>query len=170
MRLSNRWVRRQIANGLVVLLAIPLAGASPVTPQQSGRSQEAQSGPAVEDQGHNIDGQAGKPASNATLPENPIPDAPDSVRPQVGDQNERTGAPPSGSEQQQNNLPKPVGTAAAPYQKTTGVAASRPAGAVIAPAKQHRARTILIRVSLAAGAAVAVGTVVALSRGSPGRP
>jgi hypothetical protein len=154
MRLSSRWVRRQIANGLVVLLAIPLAGAAPVTPQQSGRSQEAQSAPAVEDQGHNIDGQAGKPASNATLPENPIPDAPDSVRPQVGDQNERTGAPPSGSEQ----------------QKTTGVAASRPAGAVIAPAKQHRARTILIRVSLAAGAAVAVGTVVALSRGSPGRP
>ena len=62
MRLSSRWVRRQIANGLVVLLAIPLAGAAPVTPQQSGRSQEAQSGPAVEDQGHNIDGQAGKPA------------------------------------------------------------------------------------------------------------
>ena len=92
------------------------------------------------------------------------------MRSQTADQSGQSGTAQSGSEQQQNNLPKPVGTAAAPYQKTTGVAASRPAGAVIAPAKQHRARTILIRVSLAAGAAVAVGTVVALSRGSPGRP
>jgi hypothetical protein len=64
----------------------------------------------------------------------------------------------------------PVGTAAAPYEKPTGVTASRPAGAVIAPAKQRRARSILIRVSLVVGAAAAVGAVVALSHASPGRP
>ncbi len=66
--------------------------------------------------------------------------------------------------------PKPVGTAAAPYEKITGVTASRPAGAVIAPAKQRRVRSILIRVGVVVGAAVAVGTVVALSHGSPSRP
>jgi hypothetical protein len=73
-------------------------------------------------------------------------------------------------QQQQSGDTKPVGTAAAPLEKTSGVAASRPAGAVIGPAKQRRARAILIRVSIVIGAAVAVGTVVALSRSSPSRP
>jgi hypothetical protein len=54
--------------------------------------------------------------------------------------------------------------------KTGGVAASRPAGAVIAPGKQRRARSILIRVGVIVGAAVAVGTVVGLSHASPSRP
>jgi hypothetical protein len=40
----------------------------------------------------------------------------------------------------------------------------------MAPAKQRRTRTILIRVGLIAGAAVAIGTVVALSKTSPSRP
>lgn len=70
----------------------------------------------------------------------------------------------------QNSNTTPVGTAAAPMGKTSGVAASRPSGAVIAPAKQRRARAILIRISVVAAAAIAVGTVVALSHGSPSRP
>jgi hypothetical protein len=168
--MSSRWARRQIANGLVVLLTVQLAGAAPATPQQSGRGQVEQSTQAVEDQGQNPDGQTKKPDSSTTQPEKPIAEGPDSAHPQVGDQNGQSGAPSSSSEQQQDDLPKPVGTAAAPYQRTTGVTASRPAGAVIAPAKQRRARTILIRVSLVAGAAVAVGIVVALSHGSPSRP
>jgi hypothetical protein len=65
---------------------------------------------------------------------------------------------------------KPVGAAAAPPVSTMGVAASRPAGAVIAPAKQHRARSILIRVGLIVGAGVALGTVLALSHATPSRP
>ena len=74
------------------------------------------------------------------------------------------------SEQPQSTVQAPVGTAAAPYEKPTGVTASKPAGAVIAPAKQKRARSILIRVSVVVGAAVAIGTVAALSHGSPSRP
>ncbi len=74
------------------------------------------------------------------------------------------------AEQQQNEPAKPVGTAAAPYEKTTGVAASRPAGAVIAPAKQRRVRTFLIRMGVVIGAAAAIGTVAALSHASPSRP
>jgi hypothetical protein len=58
----------------------------------------------------------------------------------------------------------------APYEKGIGIAASRPAGAVIAPAKQRRTRSFVIKTSLIIGAAVAVGTVVALSSGSPSRP
>jgi hypothetical protein len=51
-----------------------------------------------------------------------------------------------------------------------GVAASRPAGAAIAPAKQRRVRTILISLGVIAGAGIAVGSVAALSHGSPSRP
>jgi hypothetical protein len=72
------------------------------------------------------------------------------------------------SDQQQN--PNPVGTAAAPLAKPTGVAASRPAGAVIAPAKQRRVHPILIRVGIIVGAGVAIGVVAGLSRASSSRP
>lgn len=64
----------------------------------------------------------------------------------------------------------PVGTAVAPGVPVTGVAAFSPAGAAIAPAKQHRTRTILISVGIVLGTAAAVGTVVALANASPSRP
>lgn len=65
---------------------------------------------------------------------------------------------------------KPVGTAAAEAPHTTGVAASQPAGVAIAPAKQHRVRTIVIRVGAIVGAGAAVGTVVALTEGTSSKP
>jgi hypothetical protein len=65
---------------------------------------------------------------------------------------------------------QPVGTAAGPYTKPTGVAGSRPSGAAIAPAKQKRVKSILIRVGLIVGGAAAVGAVVGLSKGSSSRP
>jgi len=171
MKISSRWVRRQIACSLVILLAVSSANAAPpAPPQEPGSSQEAQSAPAVHDQTQNADGQTTKQESNTTQPEQSIPASPNPARPQVGDQNGQPSTPQSGSDQEQTGAPKPVGTAAAPYEKTTGVAASRPAGAVIAPAKQRRSRTILIRFTVAVGAAVAVGTVVALSHGSRSRP
>jgi hypothetical protein len=58
----------------------------------------------------------------------------------------------------------------APAEKPLGVAASRPAGAVIAPAKQRRARAIFIKVGVVVGACVALGTVMALSRSSSSTP
>jgi hypothetical protein len=76
----------------------------------------------------------------------------------------------SSSSDQQNGERKPLGTAAAPYTKPTGVMGSRPAGAVIAPAKQRRIHAILISVGILAGAGIAIGTVAALSKGSPSRP
>jgi hypothetical protein len=63
-----------------------------------------------------------------------------------------------------------VGTAVAETPTTTGVAASNPAGAAIAPAKQRRVRVLLIKVGAIAGVGVALGTVAALSAGSPSRP
>lgn len=65
---------------------------------------------------------------------------------------------------------RPVGTAAAEAPYVSGVAASQPAGVAIAPAKQHRLRTILIRTGAIIGAGVAIGTVVALSEGTSSKP
>jgi hypothetical protein len=72
---------------------------------------------------------------------------------------------------QQPATPSPaVGTAAAPYEKTTGITGTRPAGAVIAPAKQRRIRSILIKVGIVAGAGAAVAVVALLSHSSPSQP
>jgi len=79
----------------------------------------------------------------------------------------------SSNQPNQNSAPdaqKPVGTAAAEAPHTTGVAASQPAGVAIAPAKQHRVRTIVIRVGAIVGAGVAVGTVIALTEGTSSKP
>jgi hypothetical protein len=65
---------------------------------------------------------------------------------------------------------EPLGTAAAETVAPVGVAASRPAGAALAPAKQRRVRTILIRMGAIVGAAAALGVTMALTEGSPSKP
>jgi len=73
--------------------------------------------------------------------------------------------------QQPANPPRePLGTAAAETVPTVGVAASKPAGAALAPAKQRRIRTILIRTGAVIGAAAAVGVTMALTEASPSKP
>jgi len=62
---------------------------------------------------------------------------------------------------------EPVGAAAAEKVPTVGGAASRPAGAAIAPAKQRQTRSLLIKIGAIAAAGAALGTVYALSRGTP---
>jgi hypothetical protein len=79
----------------------------------------------------------------------------------------------SSGNQQQEAAPagqKPVGTAAAESVPTSGVAASQPAGTAIAPGKQRRTRSIIIKVGALVGAGVAVGTVAALTLGTSSKP
>jgi hypothetical protein len=64
----------------------------------------------------------------------------------------------------------PLGTAAAEKGQTAGGGASRPAGVAIAPAKQKRSRSLLIKLGAIAAAGAAVGTVYALSRGTGSVP
>jgi hypothetical protein len=86
------------------------------------------------------------------------------------------GAAQSGTQDQSKSqnagqpLQEPRGTAAAEAAKTHGGAASKPAGAAIAPAKQRRTRSLLIKLGIIAGAGAALGTVYGLSKGSPSRP
>ena len=82
---------------------------------------------------------------------------------------DQQAAPPQASPQQPAPQ-QPKGAAAAEVQRSTGTAASTPSGAAIAPAKQKRSRSLLIRLGALAGAGIAIGTVVALSSASPSKP
>lgn len=170
MRISGCWLRRQIAGSLVMFLAVPFTAEAAAPQQQAIGGQQTQSASSAKGQSQDSDNRAGKGDADATQSDATYPDNPDPVRLQAANQSGQPETAQAGSEQQQDETQKPVGTAAAPYEKNTGVAASRPAGAVIAPAKQRRVRSILIRVGVVVGAAVAVGTVVALSRASPSQP
>jgi hypothetical protein len=100
-----------------------------------------------------------------------LPDSPGMVRSlTTADQAQSDPRVSFTAQQDQSQPQQPVGTAAAGIAPVTGVAASKPAGAAIAPAKQRRVRTLLIEVGAIVGAGVAVGTVAALSSASPSRP
>lgn len=175
MRISDILLRPHIAVCLVLLLAVPLAeGANILQPVASTGQQAEDSSYAVSEASHS----PAIPSSNTAQAPNAPRDAnqtqssvgtADPVAAQQGNTNPSLATRPA-SEPQQSPSSEPVGTAAAPYEKTTGVAASRPAGAVIAPAKQKRARSFLIRVALLAGAAIAIGTVAGISEATPSRP
>lgn len=95
-----------------------------------------------------------------------VPDSPSARQPAPS----QADTQPSPQSQQQQSPHEPLGTAAAESVQTTGVAASRPAGAAVAPAKQRRVRSILIKVGALVGVGVAVATTMALSQGSPSKP
>jgi len=92
----------------------------------------------------------------------------------------QSGTPQSGTPQndaqstatpdQSQKPQRPVGTAAAEAPKVSGITAAQPAGVAIAPAKQHRVKTIVLRVGAIIGAGAAVGTVVALTAGTSSKP
>jgi len=71
---------------------------------------------------------------------------------------------------QQQKLQRPVGTAAAAAPGVSGVTAAQPAGVAIAPAKQHRVRTIILRTGAILAGGAAVGGVIALTRATPSKP
>jgi hypothetical protein len=91
-----------------------------------------------------------------------LPDAPTPAQPVQQSQQD--------TPQQQTPNPVPSGTAGAKAPTVRGAPASRPIGAAIAPTKQKQRRSLLIKTGLVAGAAIAVGSVFALSKGSPSRP
>ena len=149
MKSSNYWVGRYLSVLLILLLAFPMSEAGSARAQQASHSAPAAPDPEVA----------------SALPEAPAP-----ANPQAANPGQQAAPPQPADGQSERNSHKPVGAAAAPYEPTLGIAASRPAGAAIAPAKQKRVRTILISLGVIAGAGIAVGSVAALSHGSPSRP
>lgn len=65
---------------------------------------------------------------------------------------------------------EPSGAATAERGATSGGAASRPAGTAIAPAKQRRVRSLVIKVGAVVAGAAALATIYALSRGTSSLP
>jgi hypothetical protein len=85
----------------------------------------------------------------------------------------QAGQTQSSAQSQSSNQPvtqKPVGTAAAEAPSASGVAASQPAGVAMAPAKQRRVRTVVLKTGAIIGAGVAVGSVIALTATTPSKP
>lgn len=70
----------------------------------------------------------------------------------------------------QKPAPQPLGAATAEGVPTAGGAAAKPAGAAIAPAKQHQTRALVIKIAAIAAAGAAAGAVFALSRGTSPTP
>jgi hypothetical protein len=114
-----------------------------------------------------------------------LPDSPGTTLARAGDaaaqqeSSSQSAAPPasqpgtspeSDAQDQTQKTPRPVGTAAAEAPKVSGVTAAQPSGVAIAPAKQRRVRTIVLRVGVIVGAGVALGSVIALTAGTPSKP
>jgi len=161
-------LQRQIGGCLVLLLAAPTIKAAAMPQQEQASIRQEQGAPAGS-QPLGAEGVSGKPADSAP-PNAALPDAPEVAQAQnPNPQGDAPGPQPS-RDQQQNGLPQPVGTAAAPSVTRTGVMASKPAGAAIAPAKQRRVRVFLISLAVVAATGVAIGTVAGLSHTSPSQP
>lgn len=172
----KNFLHRQVAVCLVIILAVPFGEAAAKHEQQNSTQQAGTTSATGQPQ---VPATSGLNASSGNTGPAPAV-APTGITTSLAEasqstssanpSNQSAGSPQSGSQPEKNGSSQPLGTAAAPYEKTTGIGISRPAGAVIAPAKQKRARSILIRVGLILGAAVAIGTVVGLSAASPNRP
>lgn len=82
----------------------------------------------------------------------------------------QTANPPEAPQPKTQQPTQPVGAATAERVPTAGGAAAKPAGAAIAPAKQHQTRGLLIKIGAIAAAGAALGTVYALSRSTGSLP
>ena len=107
-----------------------------------------------------------------------LPDSPSATLSQLQDasgqngsaQTQNTPPPQSAAPAQRQEEQRPVGTAAAEAPRVSGITAAQPAGVAIAPAKQRRVRTIVLKVGAIVGAGAALGTVIALTAASPSKP
>jgi len=151
---------------MAVLLLFVLLGGPQMAMAQSAAQQQTPSAQS-QDQAPVPAQPATNEQSGTTQPPAQLPEAPQAQQ-AVG-----TPALPQDAQTQQDKQQKdqtPVGAAAAQKGATAGGAASKPAGNAIAPAKQRQVRSVLIKIGLVAAGGAAIGTVYALSRGTPSTP
>lgn len=114
------------------------------------------------------------PAGDTTVNPSQAPLQPVTTYPDAAGnpQSQSPAGPPDAPQPQQSRQPgnEPQGAATAERVPTAGGSAAKPAGVAIAPAKQHRTRSLLIKFGAVAAAGVAAGTVYALSRGTSSNP
>lgn len=139
--------------------------ANPPAEQQNNQAPDARSGPARYDpaQAPLAPVPTARPAQTNAAP----PDAPSEVQRAEQAKPAQSNPQPAPAQSEPTN---PLGTATAQQGATRGGVASRPAGEAIAPAKQRQVHSMLIKLGLVAAGAVAVGTVVGLTRGTSSVP
>lgn len=129
------------------------------TQQRASETQQTSPGPGMVD-----------PSAAPLTPTQPpaaqqLPSAPSSAQ-----QSSSSASAPSRQPQAPPTQQEPLGTAAAESIRTTGGAASRPAGTALAPAKQHQTRSLFIKIGAVAAIGVAAGVVYGLSRATSSVP
>jgi hypothetical protein len=159
---------RIVSTTLSALVFVAFSGAPEAFAQQPATDQAPQS------RGVSVD-----PSQPPLAPSNnrPLPDAPSAqqqstqaAQPATTLTQQPTPQTPAQTQTQQQQPQQPLGAAAAEQVRTAGGAASRPAGAALAPAKQKQSRSLLIKTGAILAAGIAVGTVYALSRGTSSVP
>jgi len=160
--LAKLCIRRGFKSSAVFILCAAITLFAEPIPQNTGSSSNESSAPQSDSS------QAAAPGrtSGASAAEPSIQELPDAPVPQGMAQQ----SPNESSSKQENQNTVPSGTAAAKAPAVKGTPASRTVGAAIAPAKQKQHRSLLIKTGLVVGAAVAVGSAFALSKGSPSKP
>jgi hypothetical protein len=149
----------------------PATGSAQAAPGVAEQGQPAAQTQAGQQKGAEPSSATAKTQSDASqdlTPSQPVttyPDASGAQKAHTADTNSLPAAP-----QPKSQPEEPQGAATAEKVSTAGGAAAKPAGVAIAPAKQHRTRSILIKVGALAAAGVAAGTVYALSRSTPSVP
>lgn len=136
---------------------------------QAGANTAGQDKPTSRAQAATPNNQAGGTTDQSLSSRQPVTTYPDASGAEQKTQPAETGSLPA-APQPKSQPAEPQGAATAEKVSTAGGAAAKPAGVAIAPAKQHRTRSILIKVGALAAAGVAAGTVYALSRGTPSVP
>lgn len=160
----NRTLARAISGSLVLIVSFTTA---PLVCAQATDAPQAQASGSQATSQTQPTGQQ-QPAQAQPPDQNPSTHQPPVELPENPGRSD-TSAPVNSAPATAQQPPKqePNGTAVAPRIETSGGAASKPAGVAIAPPKQRRVRSLLIKLGVLAGAGVAIGTVVGLSAASP---
>jgi hypothetical protein len=166
---TSNGFRQLVGTSLAMVMCLAPCSVTAQTPAPQTLTAQTKTAPVPVQQspGQNAPAQPEAPAT--PLPAEQPAAAPESSPAPLQPRGEELPNSP-GAAQVPQPVPPPVGTAAAEGQEVSGVLASKPAGFAIAPARTRQPRSWLIKIGAIVGAGVAVGTVMALSAGSPSRP
>ncbi|HLW53878.1 MAG TPA: hypothetical protein VKW06_13655 [Candidatus Angelobacter sp.] len=158
---------------IIIAYCLPTNAAAQASNPQTGNSaapaasQSTSTGqPRQPDQAPAQDSSSQQSNTASPAPQQPVTTYPDATAgiPQSPD------APQPKAQNNAQQQSEPQGAATAEKVSTAGGAAAKPAGVAIAPAKQHQARSLLIKIGAFVAAGAAAGTVYALSRGTSSTP
>ena len=151
------------AAGWACALCLPVVAQAQGGEQQQGAAETIQ-----------VRGSGQDPSRVTTTASAEFPDSPGAAVAKSQAQNSANSSPAQQSVQssttEEQKPQRPAGTAAAEAPRVSGITAAEPAGVAIAPAKQHRARAIVIKVGAIVGAGAALGTVLALTEATHSKP